>query len=378
MGWSSLALALLLAGGCNKDFSEYFRAPSSDSLKDGPPLGRPPAPSPSPSPSSSACPLNTQSFRQPETSTVSRVDLLVVTDSSSSIATERGRIADELRSFVGAIPAGIDLRVAVMLAHGSTSSHAGKLYTSGGRPQVLNPATSSLTQVSSDLRYILTHTAEDSGTDGGEAGLWALNRSLETDRVTEIRGQGFYRTDAALAVVFVSDENDICAVYPDGVTPVPDPQGNEARGRTRDCGGITAAGVYNRARAFLGTGESARPLSISGIIYNNLATVPSGGENEIGYGYTDIIRLANGVSVDMASPNYAVGLGQIGAHVSTSLNLIVDVTLPANVRASSIRVKVDDVASTFTYNSSTRILHLLQPGQANSLVDIDYCYEPPG
>jgi len=43
------------------------------------------------------------------------------------------------------------------------------------------------------------------------------------------------RPDAALAIVFVSDENDICYRYPASITPVVDGDKLEAPAFIRDC-----------------------------------------------------------------------------------------------------------------------------------------------
>src|SRR3954464_13220750 len=108
------------------------------------------------------------------------------------------------------------------------------------------------------------------------------------------RKYGFFRADAALAVVFISDENDICAKYPAGVTPVPDSWGIEPKAFKMFCGGITAEGVYSQLKKLQGD----RPLAIGAIIYTGETAVPKGIQNEIGYGYTDMVRVGNGVAID--------------------------------------------------------------------------------
>lgn len=67
-------------------------------------------------------------FRQPEVSLVKKLDLLFITDTSGSMRADRGRIADHIDAFVRTLPAGTDLQIGVMLAHGSMSSHTGRLF----------------------------------------------------------------------------------------------------------------------------------------------------------------------------------------------------------------------------------------------------------
>ena len=59
--------------------------------------------------------------------------------------------------------------------------------------------------------------------DGGETGLFSLNKAMGNDEYQVAQDLGFFRDDAALVVIFVADEQDICAEYPDGILPVPDP-----------------------------------------------------------------------------------------------------------------------------------------------------------
>lgn len=360
---TAIALALTLGSGCVLTGEETDAI--NDALTDPNFPGSTPPVNPGP-----AC-FN-ERFVQPEAQITRSVDLLFVIDTSGSIVDERGAIANGIDGFIGALPANVDFRIAVMLAHGSTSANAGKLYTTGGRPRVFDSATHSVATMQSGLRHIMMNAAEDAGSDGGEQGIYSFNRSMDADRLGTIRTQGFYRDTAALAVVFVSDENDICATYPDGVTPVPDPQGSEVQSFARDCGGINYANVYQRARALQGD----RPLAMGAIVYNNHLNIPAVGENEYGYGYLEMVGLANGVSIDIGGTHYSTGLQQIGSMVTVRLNLLVDFTLArpaAQINPDSIRTYTDGAVSTHNYTPATNIVHLDNPGTALSTIDINYC-----
>lgn len=325
-------------------------------------------------PTQSASCFNEQ-FKQPEGDAASAVDILFVTDTSGSLDQERAGIADGIDSFVSKLPGDVDYQIAVMLAHGSKSSHSGRLYRYGSHPHVLSSGTMSLSTVRDHLRYNLTRGPDDYYSDGGELGLFSFYRALEGTHLSAIRDKGFFRKNAALAVVFIADENDICAAYPEGVKPVPDPEGQEAPAKKRDCKGVTTQSVLSRVHDLV----EGRPFLLAGIVYNTHATVPRGGENEYGYGYIDLIDAARGITVDLANKDFAQGLGIIGEMMSKRLELVHEFKLAhGDVDGSSIQVTVDGNEAAFSYDPVESSVHVEQPGQAGSLVEISYCQNKDG
>jgi hypothetical protein len=221
-----------------------------------------------------------EKFIQPEKEILKSVDLLFVTDTSGSLDVERGAVANGIDSFVAELPLDADYQVAVMLAHGSRSNHSGRLWKHGNHPYVLNSKTMSLPEIRSHLHANLTNVSSDWHSDGGEVGLYSLQRGLDKGPLTSSRAHGFFREDAALAVVFISDENDICAKIPEGVTRVYDPDRLELSAFARDCKGVSPETVLEAVKTLQGD----RPFFIGGILYNNLSTIKNNGENELGYG----------------------------------------------------------------------------------------------
>jgi hypothetical protein len=312
-------------------------------------------------------------FVQPDALVTKSIDLLFVTDTSGSLNAERAAVADGIDAFVGELPADVDYQVAVMLAHGSRSNHSGRLWSKAGHGPVLSSKNQTLASIRSELRYLLTNVSGDRHSDGGEAGLYSFSRSLDHGPLTSSRAHGFFREDAALAVVFVSDENDICAVYPEGVLPVYDPERLEPSAKARDCAGITPESVHAKVKELQGS----RPYLFGAIVYNNHDTYPRVGENEYGYGYLDLISLTGGVSVDMAGSHYADGLANIGSLVSTKLSLVMDFSLARQeIDVDSIQVQVDGVSTEYTYTGGTNEVHLSASGVARSVIDISYCLAP--
>ncbi|MEK7692081.1 MAG: hypothetical protein AAB425_13790, partial [Bdellovibrionota bacterium] len=356
------------------DNNDQTDASSSSSDENAPAPEASPTPSPTATVTSDSC--STQSFTQPKEQGTNKLDLLFVTDTSGSLDTERAEIADQIDAFVAALPNTVEYQIAVMMAHGSRSDHSGRLWKYRSEPTVLNSETQTLSEIRSGLRDKLTNAKTDRHSDGGEEGLYSLHRGFDNGPFDSSKAKGFFRNDAALAVVFISDENDICAEYPKIVERVADPDGLEAPAYTRDC--VNPAIKAETVLARLRNQQGDRPLLVAGVIYNNLDTVPRGGENEFGYGYSDIILQANGISVDMASADIAGGLRAIGELATVKLNLVTELTLDrSDFDLSTLAVTVDGVSSEFRYEPTTNQVQFLDPGHAGSAVSVSYCSVTP-
>lgn len=312
-------------------------------------------------------------YVQPEAQLTRELDLWFVTDTSGSLDQERSDIADGIDAFVAQLPAEVNYRIGVTLAHGSRSQYSGKMFQSSrGERVILNSEEQSLSQIRQDLHSKLTRTQDDWYSDGGEEGLYSLQKAL-THHLGEAQAQGFFRNDAALAVVFIADENDICAIYPEGITPVPDDNHLEGPAFDRDCQGVTPVSVLNSLRAV----KNNQPLVVGGIVYTDPQTIPWGGENEKGYGYLDLIDLAKGIAVDLANGNYTSKLAEIGALTSTKLTLKDEfVLIASDVDPQSLEVYVDGQAVEYSYTEEVHTVHVPQAGGANSIVDLHYCLNP--
>ncbi|MCC7441419.1 MAG: hypothetical protein IT285_07290 [Bdellovibrionales bacterium] len=368
----ALALAAAVAGLTGCELTEAETEAIEDALYLDPSGGVAPPVNVQP-----ACFL--ERFVQPEAEITRKIDLLFVTDTSGSLDDERAAIADGIDAFVAALPTEADFRVGVMLGHSSKSSHAGRLFRSSStEPRVLDSQTLSMAEIRAHLRNKMTRTVGDWYADGGEENFYSLLRGLASDRMTESRGYGFFREDAALAVIFVSDEQEICADFPAGVTPVPDSDNLEGPAKFRDCSrvvdGVPRKIDHHYVYESLSNLQGDRPLVVSGIYYSRIETVPRVNENEFGYGYAELMALAHGVSVDLAEGHYQQGLSDIGTLARIKLNLITDYTLArVDIDPATIRVEIDAVAAPFDYNAGINAVHLPEPGGALSVVDLHYC-----
>lgn len=281
----------------------------------------------------------TDKFNQASELISKKTDILIVADTSGSLSEERAKIASEIKALVQEIPSSVDYQIAIMPAHGSRSSLSGKLWNMKGEPLVLSINKMSVDQISTSLGKSLLNMVGDSYSDGGEEGLFSLSQGLSSNGLELARQQGFFRADAALAVLFVSDENDICYRYPNGLVQVPDPEKAEGPAFVRDCSNITPSSVYSQLLAL----QQDRPLLVSGAIYTDLTTISNNGENELGYGYLDIIALNQGIKVDLAQPSFHDGLKKIGELIHKRLQLKNRFALShvQSIDPKSLRVSID-------------------------------------
>lgn len=315
-------------------------------------------------------------YEQPFVPTTNKLDLLFVIDSSGSLAEERERIGNGVDKFIAELPEGADFQIGVLLAHGSRSNHSGALYKSSisGDSWVLDSKLLSITSMRSILKRKLANPPSDYYADGGEEGLYALNRSIQTTFLETSRSRGFFRADAALAIVFVADENDICARYPSNITPVADPDRLEGSAFQRDCvqPNITPALVVNNLRAL----QAGRPLIISGIVYAT-QNYPHFGENEYGYGYMEAIQQANGIAIDLALNDFETGLSDIGKFTANKINLQSTFILKHDhVDPTSIEAFVDNIPVRHTYSAVDNSVSLNDSGKSLSDIEINYCKMP--
>jgi hypothetical protein len=345
-------------------------------------------PSPSPSPSSSSGPGGSsqaecfdENFQQPEEQISRSVDLLFVADTSGSMQDNRIAVADGLHAFVGQLPSNVDYRIGMLLAHSSTSSYTGKLWTlpgvsrdaATGYPYVLDSAVMDQATIQARLRTMMQEAPEAGGQ--GEMGMYSLLQALTPEKLAYNRSKGFFRQNAALAVIFISDENDICAVFPENPSPGTGLTAAEQTIRTRDCAsGISASSVIETVRNLQGN----RPMLFGGIVNDDPNRIYAGNDG-YSWGYLQILQQTLGLSVNIETGNYLTGLAQIGGLVTRSLDLILSRQLQQSpVDASTLQVVVDGALRSHTFVESTNTVHLDFPGGARSQVNIHYCKQIPG
>lgn len=347
-------------------------------------------------PLASSC--HVESFKQPVSQRYNALDLLFVTDTSQSLEDEREKIAGGIDSFLAELPNEIDFQVGVMLGHGN--DFMGKEARLSGRlfQGVLRSSSGmSREEIRNELTQRLTSVPGQRSSDGGELGLFSLQKALSERRLKEIRAEhGFFRPDSLLAIVFIADENDICAQYPKGITPSADanrytyPNGTkvsvEEYARRNSCEGVSIDAISKRLKEIRGEA----PTLFAAITYLDSSKIPRSEngehEDEVGYGYIDLPQRTGGILIDLGDAAglsesgsrqfFAEGLSRIGQTARRKLQLITSYTLNSTsaVIEETLEVLIDGKPVQSTLDPATRELHLTgYSGDAGSLIRINYC-----
>jgi hypothetical protein len=130
---------------------------------------------------------------------LSGVDFLWILDNSGTMSGEQSRLTSSIDGIMTLFEESVaDYRLGVITTDIEDEEHRGKLQ---GEPTVLGPDTPSLTEA------FLANAAV--GTEGSrkEQGFEALRLAM-TDALDDGSNEGFFRYEAALQVVIVSDEDD--------------------------------------------------------------------------------------------------------------------------------------------------------------------------
>ena len=356
---TSVIVATLVLSGCNP--SPTATAGLGQLNPGGP--GNIPAPS-----VPSGCAYDR--FVQPPTQITGSIDLLFVTHTTQSFLSVRNSVAAGIDSFVAHIPSSVDFRIGVLLAHSTSSPWNGVLYSPNGVPAVLNSQTMSLATIRADLQNTLTNTVADDATEGGEEGTSSLNHALDPVNFAQIQAQGFFRPGAALAVVFLANEADICGL-PSTDPGSDDDWSTERTIETNTCGGITPLSVYQKLRAL----RAGAPTLIAGAVYTDPNQQDIGGvEAEYGWGYMDMIQLAQGMTISLANGQFTQGMQMLGDLLTIRTILHTDFTLSRlDVDPASVQVHLDGLSTPFSYQPTTNEVHIDPAGSPNSTIDVIYC-----
>lgn len=133
---------------------------------------------------------------------VPSVDVLFAVDNSESMAEEQASLAANFDGFIDLfLNSETDYHLGVIATDMDDPDHGGRLVSDGGKLFIDNTMTREQAVESFGRRAIL-------GTDGArlEKGLESIYTAL--DRLADNENEGFYRPEAYLAVVVISDEDD--------------------------------------------------------------------------------------------------------------------------------------------------------------------------
>jgi chitodextrinase len=328
-------------------------------------------------PSGRVC--TTDSYQQPSAPNFSKVDILFLQDTSGSMRDEWRRVAGNVQHLIAQIPNGVDVRVGVMLAH--VGQRSGQLFAASGQPRVLSNQNLSNVQIGNSLFATFEAGIQTTDPALGEAAFYSLNEAI-TARLRENQNAGFFRPDALLAVVFMSDENEI-SVWPASQAPGLPKRCDETwedrfKREYYDPRGLTVDRVVSRLKTLKGE----VPLSMHALV--NITREDLFRRNDpnasclydsLGYGYFDIIRKTQGVLWSIQDDR-TEGMIRIGRHVGDGLDLIKDFRLskPAEkVDPATIKARVDTRSVTHRYDRTSNLVRLDNAGSFGSKIQIDHC-----
>lgn len=305
-----------------------------------------------------------------------KLDVLFMVDTSASLYAEYQSIASNIASFVNALPRETDFRFAMMIGHGPEAqvdgqNWYGKFWAYGQSDQTVINAGRLLEEdgglsvegVASWLwqkfkggptRDRIPH---DRTSAQGEALLSNLNEFLRNPEKFNQNAQNqvaeslvFPRRDAALAVIIISDENDVCYDYAEAnvlrqaqglsiLSPNFADRDNGIRGDDGILRDRPEHLAYNSdlickyqghrvdydmvAQALRhyyplnAEGSNNMPLIVSGILYRTNSEIPNysdryAGDNEAAWGHLELIQALGGEAVSLADDDFGQDLAQIG------------------------------------------------------------------
>ncbi len=336
-------------------------------------------PSGAKNPGNPSCPLSqvTQwSFVQPNQSLRNAVDFLFVLDHSSSMLSKISRLNAAVPAFLHSLSPGLDYRIGVMSAY--------------GRTHILNSKNEGNFQIQSALRGALASEVERGKSTIGDALLYSLGQSLVEPQLSQIKNLGFYRPDAALSVVLITDKNDLCYPpnlygyfqFPDFVPALVEHQKGAFQGLCLQKDGrsskITPASTYSALKAVKGN----EPVLLDAVIHMDPKRVPANHQESIGHGVLELVQndpqnIIRDIS-DLDDPFALVGIGERASnHLQLQTQFYLDGRFELVPGSLSITVAGKSVG--FEFNSDTRVVSIgsQDAGQSQSVVEITACQATP-
>jgi hypothetical protein len=269
----------------------------------------------------------TETFRVPDDIAI---DVLLVIDNSGSMQDDQQLLADNFQEFIADALDDDDLDVQIGVTTTDVISPGAAAGALVGSPRILSA------RDGDDLAQRVLVGIDGTGL---ELGLEAMRLALEVPE-----NAGFIRSDAALAVIFVTDEEDAGA-FPDFL---PDPALSRA-----------PAEYIALLEARKGGSVLNAPVLVS-------AVLPAQG----GLRYRALVNHFSGVALDITDPNWGTQLSEIGAE---TFALSRSFSIGSPPRAGSVVVVVDGVATTaFTVDSARQAVILDEPAPGGADVVISY------
>lgn len=285
-----------------------------------------------------------------------KVDILFIDDNSVSMETEQAALGTKFPSFVAEL-AGLDWQVGITTTDCSNGPHGicgSLLNMTGTASNILTPNVAGYQQVfNSTIQRPETPGCATLGTcpSGLEEAMKAASTSIDKRNTNNA---GFFRSDAALAIVVLTDEDE----QSDGQLPT----------------AVRPQTVVNKVTTAFGANKKFKSYAIT-ILTGDTACLAqqSAQQNGIAYYGTfamELARLTGGQSVSICAPDYSVTLRQIGQDLR---KLTQAVTLTRAPIPSSVQVTFTP-AQNITWTVSGNTILFSQPVSAGTKIDVYYEY----
>lgn len=327
-------------------------------------------------------------FKQPDAPPVAKkIDVLFVMDTSESMERHWQLIAAKIDSLTLQFPKGQDFRIAVIL--GNIEKNTGVLFSAPGQPKVLDGLKLNNAQIMASLKKTFSNALIYDNTDwigAGEALFYSLHAAATT-KASAIQKQGFFRPDASLNVVFMSDDAEESYPYPSKqIWNLPNKCNWAHHERMRKTyyvpRKIDADTTYTALRKLKGD----MPLVTNAFVNITRADVMTGNKEDAhciydtaGFGYFDIVKRSGGVLWSIHRDR-SLGLQAVGRMARVRNDIVHDFHLSKpseKVDPASIRADVDGGTVDHTYRADTNVVHLENAGKAGSSVEIAHCEPVP-
>ncbi len=319
-----------------------------------------------------------------------QTDILFVLDPSGSMSnfmqvfTNNGAI----KWFIDSLHREADFNIATILAI-VDDELSGRIFPTENAPKVLKSRIHSRTQIRDGLQKKFKKRKISNQRDWTdrhrnqreEMNLKALMESVTT-RLTENQRLDFFRPDASLIVIFITNEEDVCARYPSYARTLSykPPKNNdehkwEQEGAEMFCSGITHQTVLATLKNLKGPA-----LSIHGIFDSKIHSGhPSEPDKDYAYGIQELVRAVNGVAMPF-NHNYRSSFQTIFNQVNTKLfKPTLGITLRYRPVESKTKVLLTNPGSSpreipFVYNSSANTIRIdaSNAGTQNSVITVEY------
>ena len=313
---------------------------------------------------------------------IKKVDLLFVMDHSGSMADDWGRVANNIHHLVKELPSDHNIRFAVLLADGS--SWKGKLYSPNSSiPKVLDNQKMRVQDIANNLHKMFTEGMKVNDQVGsGEASFLSLHSAV-TANIKDNQKLGFFRPDAALSVLFMSDEQEIGFPFPKVQAPGLPPRcdadvEDRIKAEQYDAKGINMNVALNAVKKVKGD----MPVLMNAFV--NITKEDLFKRNNknakclydsLGYGYFDIVAKQKGILFSLQEDK-AEGLSRCGRAIRESVELVHNFPLsrPADqVDVATILAAVDGKKVAHEYTAINSSVYLANAGVHGSKIEIQHC-----